>query len=119
MCKSYKLTSAKIMNREGFGNRKDTQTNVVLLRIQIFFKVYCMDCKLVIDSNASFRQKDLFAMKDSSQEDGLEARAAKASLNYIRLDGNIGCMVNGAGLAMVTNFLPHSCWLIELMAWQA
>lgn len=108
MCKSYKLTSAKIMNREGFGNRKDTQTNVVLLRIQIFFKVYCMDCKLVIDSNASFRQKDLFAMKDSSQEDGLEARAAKASLNYIRLDGNIGCMVNGAGLAMVTNFLPHS-----------
>lgn len=64
--------------------------------------VYCMDCKLVIDSNASFRQKDLFAMKDSSQEDGLEARAAKASLNYIRLDGNIGCMVNGAGLAMAT-----------------
>jgi len=64
--------------------------------------VYCMDCKFVLDSNADFRQKDIFALKDTKQEDELELRAAKANLNYIRLDGNIGCMVNGAGLAMAT-----------------
>ncbi|VDO61016.1 unnamed protein product [Haemonchus placei] len=64
--------------------------------------VYCMDCKLLLDTNAQFRQKELFRLKDSKQEDPLEIRAAAASLNYIRLDGNIGCMVNGAGLAMAT-----------------
>jgi succinyl-CoA synthetase beta subunit len=51
-----------------------------------------MDCKLVIDQNADFRQKELFSLKDASQEDPLEVRAQKANLNYIRLDGNIGCM---------------------------
>uniref|UniRef100_A0A0R3S4X0 Succinate--CoA ligase [ADP-forming] subunit beta, mitochondrial n=1 Tax=Elaeophora elaphi TaxID=1147741 RepID=A0A0R3S4X0_9BILA len=65
-------------------------------------KLYCLDCKLNIDSNASYRQKELFAMEDQQQQDPLELRAAKADLNYIRLDGNIGCMVNGAGLAMAT-----------------
>ncbi|KAL3119555.1 hypothetical protein niasHT_010141 [Heterodera trifolii] len=64
--------------------------------------VVCMDCKFVVDPNAEFRQKELFKLKDSSQEDELEVRAQKANLNYIRLDGNIGCMVNGAGLAMAT-----------------
>jgi succinyl-CoA synthetase beta subunit len=61
-----------------------------------------MDCKVNLDTNADFRQKELFALKDNKQEDELEVRAAKANLNYIRLDGNIGCMVNGAGLAMAT-----------------
>ncbi|VDO06681.1 unnamed protein product [Brugia timori] len=65
-------------------------------------KLYCLDCKLNIDSNASHRQTELFAMEDQQQQDPLELRAAKADLNYIRLDGNIGCMVNGAGLAMAT-----------------
>ena len=64
--------------------------------------VYCMDCKMLLDSNAEYRQKELFALKDMKQEDPLEVRAAAANLNYIRLDGNIGCMVNGAGLAMAT-----------------
>ncbi|CAD6185336.1 unnamed protein product [Caenorhabditis auriculariae] len=64
--------------------------------------VYCMDCKLLLDSNAEFRQHELFNLKDKKQEDPLEIRAAAANLNYIRLDGNIGCMVNGAGLAMAT-----------------
>ncbi|VDL75064.1 unnamed protein product [Nippostrongylus brasiliensis] len=64
--------------------------------------VYCMDCKMLLDTNAEFRQKELFSLKDSKQEDPLEIRAAAANLNYIRLDGNIGCMVNGAGLAMAT-----------------
>lgn len=64
--------------------------------------VYCMDCKMLLDTNAEFRQQELFKLKDSKQEDPLEIRAAAANLNYIRLDGNIGCMVNGAGLAMAT-----------------
>uniref|UniRef100_A0A1I7WSS0 Ligase_CoA domain-containing protein n=1 Tax=Heterorhabditis bacteriophora TaxID=37862 RepID=A0A1I7WSS0_HETBA len=61
-----------------------------------------MDCKMLLDTNAEFRQHELFRLKDTKQEDPLEIRAAAASLNYIRLDGNIGCMVNGAGLAMAT-----------------
>ena len=51
-----------------------------------------MDCKMLLDSNAEYRQKELFALKDMKQEDPLEVRAAAANLNYIRLDGNIGCM---------------------------
>jgi len=64
--------------------------------------VVCMDCKMTLDANAEFRQKELFALRDVKQEDELEVRAAAANLNYIRLDGNIGCLVNGAGLAMAT-----------------
>ncbi|VDN07338.1 unnamed protein product [Thelazia callipaeda] len=64
--------------------------------------LYCLDCKLNVDSNAKYRQKELYAMEDRHLQDYLEARAAKANLNYIKLDGNIGCMVNGAGLAMAT-----------------
>jgi succinyl-CoA synthetase beta subunit len=60
------------------------------------------DAKLGFDDNASFRQQDLFAMRDESQEDSREVAAAKYDLNYIGLDGSIGCMVNGAGLAMAT-----------------
>jgi succinyl-CoA synthetase beta subunit len=61
-----------------------------------------MDCKMLLDDNAFFRQKKLFALADKGQECELEVRAEKANLNYIQLDGNIGCMVNGAGLAMAT-----------------
>ncbi|PRW59385.1 Succinyl- ligase [ADP-forming] subunit mitochondrial isoform B [Chlorella sorokiniana] len=60
------------------------------------------DAKLGFDDNASFRQQELFAMRDESQEDSREVAAAKYDLNYIGLDGSIGCMVNGAGLAMAT-----------------
>lgn len=65
-------------------------------------KVYCMDCKVVLDDNAQYRQKNLFQLIDHTQEDEKEVRAAKANLNYIHLNGDIGCMVNGAGLAMST-----------------
>lgn len=61
-----------------------------------------LDAKMNIDSNATYRHKDLVAMRDISQEDEREAKAAEHDLNYIHLDGNIGCMVNGAGLAMGT-----------------
>ena len=62
----------------------------------------CLDAKVVIDSNAIYRHPDLSSMRDPSQEDEREAIAAKWDLNYVALDGNIGCMVNGAGLAMGT-----------------
>lgn len=60
------------------------------------------DAKLNFDDNASFRLKDIFSLRDPTQEDPREVAAAKADLNYIGLDGEIGCMVNGAGLAMAT-----------------
>jgi len=64
--------------------------------------VMCMDCKLSFDDNALFRHKDLVALRDVSQEDKREVDAAQFDLNYIGLDGSIGCLVNGAGLAMAT-----------------
>ena len=64
--------------------------------------LHCLDGKINIDSNALYRQPKLQAMHDPSQEDEREAQAAKWELNYVALDGNIGCMVNGAGLAMGT-----------------
>ncbi|CEL52376.1 succinyl-CoA synthetase beta subunit [Rhizoctonia solani AG-1 IB] len=64
--------------------------------------VLCMDAKFGFDDNADFRQKDVFALRDISQEDPTEVEAAKYNLNFIKLDGNVGCLVNGAGLAMAT-----------------
>lgn len=64
--------------------------------------LHCLDAKLNIDSNALFRHPELQEMYDESQEDPQEAEAAKSDLSYVSLDGNIGCMVNGAGLAMGT-----------------
>lgn len=62
----------------------------------------CLDAKINIDDNALYRQPDLLSMRDTSQEDERENRAKEWDLNYISLDGDIGCMVNGAGLAMAT-----------------
>ena len=64
--------------------------------------LHCLDAKIGIDSNALYRHPELVAMQDPSQEDAREAEAASWELNYVALDGNIGCMVNGAGLAMGT-----------------
>ena len=64
--------------------------------------LHCLDAKVSVDSNALYRQKSLQAMRDPSQEDVREAEAAEWELNYVALEGNIGCMVNGAGLAMGT-----------------
>ncbi|WP_299201492.1 ADP-forming succinate--CoA ligase subunit beta [uncultured Amphritea sp.] len=64
--------------------------------------LHCLDAKVAIDGNSVYRHKDLQAMQDPSQEDEREARAAEWELNYVALDGSIGCMVNGAGLAMGT-----------------
>ncbi|KAJ7377863.1 Succinate--CoA ligase [GDP-forming] subunit beta, mitochondrial [Desmophyllum pertusum] len=65
-------------------------------------KVVCFDAKFNFDDSAKFRQKEVFAMDDQSESDPREVEAGKYDLNYIGLDGNIACLVNGAGLAMAT-----------------
>ena len=72
-------------------------------------ELICLDGKINIDDNALYRQPDLLAMRDVSQEDERENRAKEWDLNYISLDGDIGCMVNGAGLAMATMDLIKLC----------
>ena len=72
-------------------------------------QLICLDGKINVDDNALYRQKDIFAMRDESQEDERENRAKEWDLNYISLDGDIGCMVNGAGLAMATMDLIKLC----------
>ncbi len=65
-------------------------------------RVLALDAKVDIDDNAMYRHKDTHALRDTDEEDPMEVEASKFNLNYIKLDGNIGCMVNGAGLAMGT-----------------
>jgi len=65
-------------------------------------RVFALDAKLNFDDNALFRHKELAGLRDIHEEDPLDVEASKYSLNYIKLDGNVGCMVNGAGLAMAT-----------------
>ena len=65
-------------------------------------RILAVDAKVNVDNNALYRHKDISEMRDVSEEEALEVRAKENDLNYIRLDGNVGCMVNGAGLAMST-----------------
>ena len=65
-------------------------------------RVVALDCKMTFDDNAMFRHKDLVELRDTNEEDPLEVEASIYSLNYIKLDGSVACMVNGAGLAMAT-----------------
>ena len=83
------------------------ETDASLLEINPFIttkddKLFALDCKINFDDNAIFRHKDLKELRDVAEEDPLEVEASKYALNYIKLDGNIACMVNGAGLAMAT-----------------
>ena len=64
--------------------------------------IYAADAKVAIDNNALYRHKDIEDMRDFEEEDAMEVEAGKFDLNYVKLDGNVGCMVNGAGLAMAT-----------------
>lgn len=78
-----------------------------MLEINPMFKtsdgrVMAVDCKMNIDDNALLRHPDIAALRDISEEDPTEVEAAKYNLNFVKLDGNVGCMVNGAGLAMAT-----------------
>jgi len=83
------------------------ETDATLMEINPFIttkdgKLLALDCKINFDDNAMFRHKDLKELRDPAEEDPLEVEASKFGLNYIKLDGNIACMVNGAGLAMAT-----------------
>ena len=87
--------------------RAFVETDCSLLEINPFIttkdgKLAALDCKIDFDGNAMFRHKDLKELRDMAEEDPLEVEASKDALNYIKLDGNIACMVNGAGLAMAT-----------------
>ncbi|XP_077634921.1 succinate--CoA ligase [ADP-forming] subunit beta, mitochondrial [Crocuta crocuta] len=76
--------------------------NFYLALLDKYNTLLCMDAKINFDSNSAYRQKKIFDLQDWTQEDERDKDAAKADLNYIGLDGNIGCLVNGAGLAMAT-----------------
>ena len=65
-------------------------------------RILAVDCKLVLDDNALFRHTELLAMRDLNEEDPIDVEAGNHNLNFVKLDGNVGCMVNGAGLAMAT-----------------
>jgi len=65
-------------------------------------RILAVDCKVVLDDNALFRHPELAEMRDLNEEDPTEVEAGKYNLNFVKLDGNVGCMVNGAGLAMAT-----------------
>ncbi len=65
-------------------------------------KIIAVDCKLVLDDNALFKNPELASMRDTNEEDPTEVEAGRHNLNFVKLDGNVGCMVNGAGLAMAT-----------------
>jgi succinyl-CoA synthetase beta subunit len=65
-------------------------------------KILAVDAKVTLDDNALFRHKDFVGLRDTNEEDPLEVEASESNLNYVKLDGNVGCMVNGAGLAMAT-----------------
>jgi succinyl-CoA synthetase beta subunit len=83
------------------------ETDSSLMEINPFItctdlRLFALDAKMNFDDNAMFRHPDLRELRDTSEEDPLEVEASKYGLNYIKLDGNVGCMVNGAGLAMAT-----------------
>ncbi len=87
-------------------------TDSTLMEINPFIttkddKLVALDCKINFDDNAMFRHKDLKELRDMAEEDPLEVEASKFNLNYIKLDGSIACMVNGAGLAMATMDIIH------------
>lgn len=117
------LTKAKaveIATHLGFGDKTEAASEIILNLYKAFVKydmnlveinpfaedsqgkIFCLDAKLRFDDNAEFRQKEVFKLRDWSQEDAKEVEAAEQNLNYIALDGDIGCLVNGAGLAMAT-----------------
>ncbi len=88
-------------------HRAFQQTDALLVEINPFIttsdgRLFALDAKMNFDDNALFRHPDIKELRDTNEEDPLEVEASKYGLNYIKLDGNVGCMVNGAGLAMAT-----------------
>ena len=102
--KSQMVTFSKIVNGlyRLFMEKDASLVEVNPLIVTRDGRVLALDAKLNLDDNALFRQPELAAMRDASQEDARESEARQHELNYVSLDGNIACMVNGAGLAMAT-----------------
>lgn len=86
-----------------------TQVEINPLALTSQGRVLCIDAKMQFDDNAAFRHADLFELQDPTEQDPRELLAAKHNLNYIGLQGSIGCLVNGAGLAMATMDMIHLC----------
>jgi succinyl-CoA synthetase beta subunit len=101
---SAKQQAAELMGRlyKLFKESDSTMVEINPLAETQDGRVLCMDAKLSFDENAEFRQEKIFNLRDKSQEDAAEVEAGKYGLNFIKLDGSIGCLVNGAGLAMAT-----------------
>ncbi|KAH8417333.1 hypothetical protein KR222_008879 [Zaprionus bogoriensis] len=115
-----KEQACKVIEKVGLGAKSEEHVKMLLNLYKLFVEkdallveinpyaedaltgFFALDAKLRFDDNAEFRQKELFCLRDWTQEDPKEVEAAKYNLNYIALDGTIGCMVNGAGLAMAT-----------------
>jgi len=115
-----KDTALAVADKVGLKEKRDQTAEMLLKMYNLFLKkdallieinpyaedqdanYFSLDAKMRFDDNADFRQKELFALRDWTQEDEKEVEAAKYNLNYIALDGSIGCLVNGAGLAMAT-----------------
>lgn len=115
-----KKQAMKVAEFLGLGDRADEVADYFMKLYGLFIKydsslievnplaedtkgfLFCLDAKCRFDDNAFFRQKELFSRRDWTQEDEKEVEASKHNLNYIALDGDIGCLVNGAGLAMAT-----------------
>lgn len=115
-----KEKAEEITVKVGLGDKKEETATMLLRLYDLFLRkdallievnpyaedssgdYFCLDAKMRFDDNADFRQTELFALRDWTQEDEKEVEAAKFNLNYIALDGDIGCLVNGAGLAMAT-----------------
>jgi len=89
LCKAFEETDSSLMEINPFITCGDG-------------RLFALDAKMNFDDNALFRHHELKELRDITEEDPLEVEASKYSLNYIKLDGNVGCMVNGAGLAMAT-----------------
>jgi len=100
LAKQAQNVAAKLY--EAFIGTDASQIEINPLAVTADDKLLVLDAKVGFDSNAMFRHKDLAELRDETEEDAMELEASKHDLAYIKLDGNIGCMVNGAGLAMAT-----------------
>ncbi|MFN9915292.1 MAG: ATP-grasp domain-containing protein, partial [Pirellulaceae bacterium] len=110
LCKKLQITGAAAKSADGFFKRlcrffvdQDcSMTEINPLVITEDGQLIALDAKVTFDDNALFRHADVKALRDLNEEEPAEVRAADTGLSYVKLDGNIGCLVNGAGLAMAT-----------------
>jgi succinyl-CoA synthetase beta subunit len=98
----HKLTRLVLSMHRAFAELDASLIEINPLAVTKSGKLVALDAKMSFDDNALFRHRDIEDLRDDGESDPLEVEAARHDLNYVKLDGNIGCMVNGAGLAMAT-----------------